>query len=278
MSILLAGGVIWAADYYSSPQVPSTITSAPTSAITSQGLDWKKALATIQGEPTLPTPPSEEVVASLLAASETSNVTETIGRTILVNLSEAKSQGLGSDIPTQEKIVENALSKINTAQNFTSYTSSELTAISDSPETLRAYGNGVITILENNPGASAEAVLLAVGNATDTGDKSYLTELQTIANTYKNIAAELAALPVPSTMTPMHLQIVNNFLRISVACTDMSKVLTDPILGLSGIRSFQSISEETSRLFINIAQALDKNGILFTESEPGAAWSLLIAP
>src|SRR3989344_6662168 len=109
-SVLLAGGLIWAADYYTSPAGPPTIAPVQVpSAITAQGLDWKAALANIQGEPTLPTPPSAEVVANLLSASETPNVTETIGRTILVNLGEEKAQGLGSDTPTQERIVENAL-------------------------------------------------------------------------------------------------------------------------------------------------------------------------
>src|SRR3989344_5135654 len=277
-SVLLAGGVIWAADYYTSPAGPPTIAPARTpSAITSQGLDWRAALATIQGEPTLPIPPSEEVVASLLAASETPNVTETIGRAILVNLGEAKAQGLGSDTPTQERIVENALTKLNPAEDVTLYTAADLTAVSDSSLTLTAYGHGVIAVLERRPQASVEAALLAVGNATDTGEESHLGALSGIANAYKNIAGELAVLPVPNTLRPLHLQIVNNFVRIAAACEDMREVLTDPLRGLAGLRTFQSLTEETNRLFINIAQVFAKNGILFSENEPGAAWSLLVA-
>src|SRR3989344_6334853 len=139
-SVLLAGGFIWAADYYTSPKNPSAMGPAPTpAAYTTQGLDWRAALATIQGEPTLPTPPSADVVANLLAASETPNVTETIGRTILVNLGEAKSQGLGSDTPTQERIVSSALAKIDSSQNTTLYTTADLTTVSGSPQTLTAY-------------------------------------------------------------------------------------------------------------------------------------------
>lgn len=276
-SIMLAGGLIWAADYYTSPPGPANISPTQTpSAITSQGLDWKAALDAIQGESTLPTPPSEEVVANLLAASETSNITETIGRTILVNLGEAKSQGLGSDIPTQERIVENALTKIGASAQVTLYTANDLTTVSSDPQTLNAYGNGVITILEQHPSASVEAALIAVGNATDSGDPSYVNELATIAAAYKSIARELAALPVPSTLGPLHLQIANNFARIGAACADMQTVFTDPLRGLAALRTFQSLTEETNRLFINIAQVLDKNGILFSEGEPGHAWSLLI--
>lgn len=278
-SILLAGGLIWAADYSTSPSSPSTIAPVATpSTLADGGLDWKATLATIQGtNPTYTAPPSEEVVANLLAASETNNITNTIGRSILINLGEAKAQGLGSDIPTQEQIVENALSKLDTFEGEL-YTSSELTTTTDNPSTLRTYGNSVVTTLMLYPNASRERVLLAVGNALDSGSSSHLSELATLEQAYRNIANNLAQLSVPSTLTPLHLQVVNNFLKMASACKDMQAVLTDPLRGLAGLRTFQSLMQETSRLFISIAQTFERNGILFTEDEPGGTWNLLVAP
>ncbi|MDZ4225915.1 MAG: hypothetical protein U1C66_00290, partial [Patescibacteria group bacterium] len=207
----------------------------------------------------------------------TSNVTASVGRSLLVNLGEAKVQGLGSDIPTQEQIVASALAQIDASQEITLYTTANLTLVDDSPQTLTTYGNSVVVVLEQYPGASVEKVLLAVGNATDSGKSSYLAELAGIATAYKNIARELGSLPVPKTLSPLHLQVVNNFAKIAAACADMQVVLTDPLRGLAGLKVYQSLTEETARLFINIAQALDKNGILFSEDEPGYAWSLLVA-
>ena len=276
-SALFAGGLIWAADYYTSPKPPPTIAPAQVpSAITAQGLDWKAALAAIQGEQTLPTPPSQETVASLLAAAETPNITESVGRTVLVTLGEAKAQGLGSDTPTQERIVDHALAKVTAAQNVTLYTAEQLTTTASNPQTLKVYGNAVITTLERYPAASVEATLLAVGNATDSGNPSHLGELAGIAAAYRNIGRELGQLAVPTTLSPLHLHVANNFVRIAGAVEDMRTVLTDPLRGLAGLKLYQSQTEETNRLFINIAQALNKNGILFSEDEPGRAWSLLI--
>ncbi len=275
-SILFAAGLVWAADYYTSPPSPPSIAPASTPSALTQGLDWQKTLATIQGEETLPQPPDEETVNSLLAASESTNITSTIGRSILISLGEAKAQGLGSDIPTQERIVENALAKVESVPTGSLYTSAELITVEDGPATLRTYGNNVISVLEQHPEASVEDALLAIGKATDSGDPASLAALATVANAYRVIGNELAALSVPKTLSPLHLQVVNNFLKIGVACEDMRAVLTDPLRGLAGLRSFQTLTEETNRLFINIAEALRKNGILFSEGEPGYAWSLLI--
>jgi len=278
-SVLCAGGLIWAADYYTSPQAPPTITSAPTpSALTTGGLDWKAALATIQGESALPEPPSEEAVANLRALAEGPNTTAAVGRAILVNLGEAKAQGLGSDIPTQERIVASALAKLDTSQDVTLYTSADLTLVTENPETLASYGNRVAITLGQHSQASVESVLLAVGNATDSGDPSHLEVLTAVAAAYKSIAVELAGLATPQTLSPLHLQAVNNFVRIAAACEDMQVVLTDPLRGLAGLKEYQSLTQETGRLFISIAQALNKDGILFSEGEPGYAWSLLVAP
>lgn len=278
-SVLLAGGLIWAADHYTSPTpVPRIAPADIPSAITTNGLDWKATLAAIQGEDTLPTPPSEEVVDSLLAAAETPNITDSIGRTILVNLSEAKAQGLGGDVLTQERIVADAAARIAAGKEATLYTSAELTVVSDSSASLIAYGNGVISVLATYPKANVEDTLVALGNTADTGKAISLASLQEIATAYEGITTGLLALPVPQTLAPLHLQVVNNFSLITATYADMQVVLTDPLRGLAGLKLYRSLTDETIRLFINIAQALDKNGILFSENEPGHAWSLLVAP
>lgn len=274
-SVVIAGGLIWAADAYTSPATAPTVAPVQTSsAITSQGLDWKAALAAIQGENVLPEPPSEASVATLLAASETPNVTATLGRTVLVTLGEAKAQGLGSDIPTQERIVAEALAKVESSQKLNLYVAGDLTTAQDTPELVTAYGNGVATILTRHPEASYEAVLLAIGDIEGGGE----TKLAQTAAAYKTAARELSAMVVPQTLAPLHLQVVNNLARIGAACEDLTDVLSDPVKGLVALQNFQSLSEETGRLFINIAQAFDKNGILFSENEPGAAWNLLVGP
>jgi hypothetical protein len=126
------------------------------------------------------------------------------------------------------------------------------------------------------PGASYYQTLLAIGYATDNNDGSKLDALKPIAEAYKGLAQALAALPVPQTLAPLHLQILNNIARMAQTYDDMQMLIADPLRGLSGLQLYQSLMDETTRVFTNIAQQLQSNGILFDTSEPGNTWSSLL--
>ena len=57
----------------------------------------------------------------------------------------------------------------------------------------------------------------------------------------------------------------------------MEAVLDDPIRGLTGLQKYKTMGDEAGRVFINIAQALNKSGILFSKDEPGALWTKLVS-
>jgi hypothetical protein len=54
-------------------------------------------------------------------------------------------------------------------------------------------------------------------------------------------------------------------------------VVNDPLRGLQGLQVYQSAAGISVKVFTNIAQALNKNGILFKKDEPGAAWAALLS-
>src|SRR3989344_7749445 len=109
-SLMLAGGLVLAADYFTSPTEKEAESVAASNAplYDTQGMDWKASLAAIQGESVLPKPFRANTLQDLRKAAETDNITGTVARTLLLNLAEAKSQGLGSDVPTQERIIADA--------------------------------------------------------------------------------------------------------------------------------------------------------------------------
>lgn len=276
-SILVSGGLVLAADYITSPAEPPSVSASPTQG----GVDtkWQETLRAIQEQNPLgglPPAPNPTAVAELLEAAQTPNITNTVARTLLINLSEAKSQGLGSDIPTQEALVANALSQIEQERGAPAYVSGDLTLSSETAAAHKTYGNGIMTILNLHPKASYMDTILAVGDAIDTSKGTKLGELTTIQAEYRAVARELAALPVPPTFVPLHLQVINDFARIAETYNDMKVVLEDPLRGLVGLQLYESLTNELGRVFINIAQAFSKNGILFSTEEPGSTWALLL--
>src|SRR2546430_1710035 len=92
VSIVVAGGVVYAAQYVTHGNVSAKISAGPAA---NNNVDWEATLSAIQAQNAASAiePPDPNAVQNLLAAAESNNVTDTVGRTLFINLSNAKSQG-----------------------------------------------------------------------------------------------------------------------------------------------------------------------------------------
>lgn len=275
VSIALAGGLIVGAQYLTSPKTASTSVLLTASGAP-QTENWQASLDAIQAQaPGLPAAPDQTAVQAMLTAAQSSNVTNSIARSLFVNLGDAGAQGLGSDLPTQEKLIADATAQVQ--KNVSAaYTASNLTMISQTPTSLHEWGNGVMKTFLGNPRANNDEALLAIGRATDYGDASALAPLTAIGAAYAALADDLASTPVPSTVAPLYLQLLNNLSKMSVAAGEMKTVVDDPMRGLAGLQLFQTSGAEASRLLTTLAEQLRKSGILFSKDEPGAAWDVFL--
>ena len=277
-ALLLAGGLVYAAQRFTAPPPSTSITTTEGTPVDTS--NWQTALNTIQAQnasTSIPQPPDQNAVAQALSEVQSANLTDSVGRTLFVDLTNAKSQGLGNDTPTQQQIVADAASQIQKTPS-TTYTTSDLTVVSNSNASLRAYGNSAISVLVKHPSANADAVLLAVGNAVDKNDQSQLQALPTIAKEYQKLAQDLVAIPVPESLAPLDLLIINDFEAMSGNIPGMEVLLSDPLQGITATQQFNSLLNEEGRVFTNIALQLQKDGIPFNKNEPGSAWSVFLTP
>lgn len=277
-SIALSAGLVLAADYVIKKPTGERA-QIQTGESTAANTDWRAALEEVQSESgiTLPPPPDQNIFEALLSQAKSENLTDTVGRTLLVSLIAANAQGLGSDIPTQERLAAQAATHLERRSGKSpQYTAGDLTIAADNASTLRAFGNAVMQTLADHSDANAGDTLLAIGYATDYNDATYLEKLSVTEQAYRALAEDLLLIPSPQTLSPLYLHIVNNFLRIADTYPDMKTVLTDPLRGLVGVQRFQSLIDETNRVFITIAEQLQRNAILFTKDEPGKTWGSLV--
>lgn len=276
VSVVIAGGLILVAKETQDKkgaQITSVTPAAPANTA-----DWKATLQTVQTDSgiTAPAPADEATVSALRdAAQKTSSLTDAVSRTLLVNLTNAKTQGLGSDIPTQNQLIASAIGQIDAKKQAVLYTRNDLTVTTDTPDAQKTYGNALAVAIAKNSGTSYVDTLVAIDNATAQVDATHLQKLPTIAATYQTITKTLLQVPVPQTFAPFHLQLVNNFQKIAETYAPMGTILTDPLRGLTAVKDYQTLTQETLLVFINIGQTLNKNGILFTKDEPGSAWGVL---
>jgi hypothetical protein len=274
-ALAVSGGVVAGAQYYvSSQNTPSTLTSADVSA---QNDAWAESLAEIQAQSgiALPDAPPEDAVANLLSQAQSNNLTDSIGRSLLVRLTSAGVQGLGDDIPTQESIIAEAMAKINSSP--TKNRSISLNLVESTELSLRSYGNGAMAIFAAHPQASSEATLLTIAEATDVQNPAPLAKLAPIGRQYEAIAEELEALTVPKTIEPLHVQAVRNLYAIADTYPDLAQVVADPLRGVAAVQKYQLLMGETGRILTNIADTLKKGGILFSKDEPGAGWDIFLS-
>lgn len=276
-SIIASGAFIYGAYAFTHP------TSAPSSVAvgtnTDSNTDWKQSLENIQAQNPLnraPKAPDENNVENLLRGAESSNLTDTVARTLFVNLSNAAAQGLGADIPTQDALIADATQKIEQERGAPVYTTADLTLVADSSSAMHTYGNSVMALILAHPTATMRQTYSILTVGVEGGDSSKLSGLKAVGDEYASLAKELAALPTPRTLAPLHLSIVNNLSRMAKSYPDMQKMVSDPLRGMAALQIYQSLADETSRVFTSIATTFSKNGILFNKDEPGVTWNSLV--
>ncbi len=266
------------AQYVTAPK-PWTAAVVASVADNSNSQDWRTALDAIQAQaPSLPQAPSQDNTQAFLDAAKSSNVTDTVARSLLVNLSSANAQGLGSDIPTQDNLIQTAVSQLPAATPTKTYRTANLTVVADTKQAEHTYGNAVMVAFGKHPGAISQNVLGIVSQALNDNDAQELDGLVGVRAEYQALADNLAAIPVPQTLVPLHLQALNALSTITVTLNDARYVVSDPLRGLQGLQQYQLQLGATADVFTSVAQNFNKNGILFTKDEPGTAWAAFIAP
>ena len=273
-ALFVSGGLVFAAQWVTKHPAAPQLASAQSSDAQS---NWQQTLEEIQASSgtVLPQAPSAQEISRLVANAQTGNLTDSVAHTLLIKLADAKAQGLGDDIPTQDSLVAGALAQIGAASS-TVYTAQDLTVVPATSASLRAYGNAFMTAGARHDKANASIVLAAVGFALDYQDQSQLEPLAAAASDYQAFARDLIKLPVPETIYPLHLQVINDLAAMGSATLDSEAVLSDPLRGLRGVQQFDALDNEAARVLTTVAQTFAKDGIIFTKDEPGVSWSAFL--
>lgn len=278
-SIFLSLGLVWVANVVTNPPPRNSGLAVETTATSRGTAGWAATLNEIQSkqESRLPTAPDPEMVDSLLHAAQTDNLTDSVGRSLLINVTNARGKGLGGDQPTQDQLIASAMSQLHTvAKPSKQYTVSDIALVVDSKETVHTYGNALIPILKKYPHANMAEVLNLVGSAIN-GQKKQSSDFLIIAKDYQGLARDFSKITVPQSLATYHLTITNDYLQMADSVSNMQQVGTDPLRGLAGLQIYNKSAGEIQSMFISIAQVFAKDGILFTKDEPGVLLSSLLS-
>jgi hypothetical protein len=134
-------------------------------------------------------------------------------------------------------------------------------ASEENDESTELYGKKLAEIIEKHFGDSrdsSESELKIIENAFSGQNLSELGKLNDYALNYENSANAILKLESPKSLAREHLNLINNFVKISLILKDVVNFQSDPLLGLLRYRQYLAVGQ-------NLAETLDRLNSKFKE-------------
>ena len=147
----------------------------------------------------------------------------------------------------------------------------DLTISSDnSTEGVRAYVNAFGLIIKkylNHRMKESEDQLIKA--ALTRSDKGTIEELQLLSIDYKNFAADLLALEVPSALARAHLLTVNGYEGMGRGILGITRAHEDPLYAAAAYEAYLKYRLDVVNGYAFVVVYVGNEGITFTKDEPG---------
>lgn len=136
------------------------------------------------------------------------------------------------------------------------------------PEDMRTYANAIALIITNHNIADSEGELYILQDILENERTERLTELQAIANAYRDMRDAMLDTPVPDTLTKEHLDLINTYHALYKDIEAMTLAIEDPTVSLLHIKRYQDDATGLSYALTNMYQALLPISDLIEPTDP----------
>jgi ferredoxin-fold anticodon binding domain-containing protein len=128
----------------------------------------------------------------------------------------------------------------------------------DSQKSITKYYDEISSLFEKAKKAGIGEELLIISNnlTINPNENTMESNLTRIAEAYKTFAKDVINTKAPSTLSNYSLRIANNAYNTGVSVSNMSKTISDPIIGISGLAQYQKYSEDLISVAEELANAL----------------------
>ncbi|MGB3921999.1 MAG: hypothetical protein WBL19_01790 [Minisyncoccia bacterium] len=132
-----------------------------------------------------------------------------------------------------EKVAERYLDQAVGLHKFEKIGAESLKMVADSEANARTYGLGFANIYTTY--AASMAGVMGDLTATDQPENTYAQFVAPIADSYSGIATALKVLPVPVSLSLLHLELINIYLSNAAAMKSIGKMNEEPLTAMSGL-------------------------------------------
>jgi len=227
-----------------------------------QNPNWQNDFDTISSNYTTNTQSQAE------QTPEEQTTTDAVATSLLSNYLVLKQNGLLNQSSAQ-KLVDQSLNAIENSGS-SRITEDNLNVISDNGnQTVAEYGEDLGLILKSYKSEGGRNEILILREVMERADPQKITQLEEVAEVYRNIAHELKVMRVPKIFVKAHLDTVNGMLGLVAGLEKMEKVFEDPLISLHGIQQYQNGGD----LFVQATRAssefIKQNGIEYKQGSGG---------
>jgi len=223
---------------------PENVNSAADSATPKSYYDWQRVPESGTA--------SQNISKNTSDPDGISNIGQNVIGTLVgayVTMKDAGTYTPSSGADTAELIAEDLRANVS----YRTYSANELQIDSDtSPARMLSYRNDLRIALEPLL-KNSQYELTIFAEYVDTGDTARLTELEEIAENYRDAVKNLLLVPVPATAASHHISVLNALSGFETTISRMASNANDPYASAALLRSFNTAEMDLFTSFNELA-------------------------
>ena len=224
--------------------------------------DWQNELEQVGDNAQIPLAQSAE------ESSATKTYTDKVSESLLSNYLVLKQNGSINTATAQDLV--NQTQEFIEGDTYKTFKRSQLSLLPDGGTSqIAEYGEALGTLIKSNKGNGFVNELKIFQEAIAGGQREKLAELETVAKTYEKISYNLLQIGVPIKFADAHLDMANGLRGVSIGLMNVRNVMSDPVLGLEGMKKYQ----DNATVFLNAMRAtaeyIKVSGITYKQGTGG---------
>ncbi|MDP1690075.1 MAG: hypothetical protein Q8L52_02635 [bacterium] len=241
-----------------------------------RGLIVPKAIADIQIAASSPT--SGIIDPSLPSAPSDGTLTAAFAQNFFMLYLSAKQANGGVELSATQvddlasQALEALSSMVTIAPDYK--TAKDLTVSGTGADALRAFAASVEAVIVKNKQASdaTKNEISYLQDAIEKNDATAIPLIVSIAKMYRDSAAGIAVLPVPSELAADGLAFINAMMRASGIASDFARVNTDPLAAIFALGQYAQVAQSVVQTSSNIGDIYAAASITLPDGTPGATF------
>lgn len=199
------------------------------------------------------------------------NYTEDLSRSVLEEYFKYKNSNTSID---ENQIAQNIISgnPLNNQEvEFKEYSISDLKIVPKNDALdLKTYANklgeaSVKNVYQSNYGSEFEIFTKAM----QLGSESEFKKLDPFVENYNNLVSDLLKVEVPSSLTTIHIGIINSISGLSANLDEMSSYTTDPFRGLFVLTAYAKHATNLQNYMKDLNSIMKEHDVSFNENDYG---------